>query len=240
MKKLILIRAGGTFEDLRLECGDFEDWTIRGMGLETSSVRVVRISDGEPPPDPEKVSGVVMTGSHAMVTDREEWSERLCPWILRVVANSIPFLGICYGHQLLAKAFGGEVGNHPAGPEIGTVPIFLSGEACNDPLFGGLPASFPAHVTHTQSVLRLPAGARVLAVSDFEPYQAVAFGASAWGIQFHPEFDARAMRFYVEAQAGKLQSLGRDPAAIRDRVVETPVASGILVRFAHFIARKSR
>jgi len=206
------------------------------MGLKPSDVRVVRVFEGETPPEPENASGIVMTGSHAMVTDHEEWSEKLCPWILRAVEKSVPFLGICYGHQLLAHALGGEVGNHPRGPEIGTVRISLAGEASSDPLLNGLPASFPAHVTHTQSVLQLSPGARALASSDYEPYHAVAFAPSAWGVQFHPEFDVRAMRFYVEAQAGKLKKTGLDPVAVWDRVVETPAASGILRRFSRLVA----
>jgi GMP synthase (glutamine-hydrolysing) len=239
MKKIILIKAGGTFEELRREKGDFEDWTIRGMGVKPLQVRVVPVFAGESPPDPENAAGIVMTGSHSMVTDEEEWSEKLCPWIRRAVEKSIPFLGICYGHQLLARALGGEAGNHPQGPEIGTVLITLNAGAQNDPLFRGFPNPFPAHVTHTQSVLRLPPGARVLASSDYEPYHAVVFGQSAWGVQFHPEFDAEVMRYYIEAQAGKLRKLNRDPEWVREQVVETPESTSILVRFAQLAVGKA-
>ncbi len=236
MKKIILIKAGGTFKELRRQKGDFEDWIIRGMGVKPLQVRVVSVVAGETPPEPESGAGIVMTGSHTMVTHAEEWSEKLCPWIRRAVEKSIPFLGICYGHQLLARALGGEAGNHPQGPEIGTVRINLDAAAQNDILFGGLANHFPIHVTHTQSVLRLPPGARVLASSDYEPYHAVAFAESAWGVQFHPEFDAQVMRFYVAAQAEKLRKLDRDPEWVREQVVETPVSTGILVRFAQLAA----
>ncbi|MEZ4555438.1 MAG: gamma-glutamyl-gamma-aminobutyrate hydrolase family protein [Caldilineaceae bacterium] len=51
-----------------------------------------------------------MTGSHSMVTDRAAWSERSADWLRAVVAAEWPVLGICFGHQLLAHAWGGVVG----------------------------------------------------------------------------------------------------------------------------------
>ena len=53
----------------------------------------------------------------------------------------LPLFGICYGHQLLAHALGGEVGDNPVGREMGTVGIDLHPEAAHDPLFDGLPTS---------------------------------------------------------------------------------------------------
>jgi GMP synthase (glutamine-hydrolysing) len=239
MKKIVLIKAGGTFEELCRKRGDFEDWTITGMGLESAMVKIVKVFAGETPPGPESATGIVMTGSHSMVTDHEEWSEKLCPWIRKAVEKSVPFLGICYGHQLMARALGGEVGNHPQGPEIGTVKIAFDKAAEKDTLFSGFPNPIFAHVTHTQSVLRLPSGARILASSDYEPYHAVAFGEWAWGVQFHPEFDSEVMHYYVNAQAAKLRQLERDPQYIRNQIVETPDSERVLARFAQ-LAVKNR
>jgi GMP synthase (glutamine-hydrolysing) len=238
MKKIALIKAGGTFEELCRKRGDFEDWTISGMGFPTSRIRVVPVFEGELPPDPESVAGIVMTGSHSMVTDREEWSEKLCPWIRRAVGKAIPFLGICYGHQLMARALGGEVGDHPRGPEIGTILISLPTAVQSDPLFSGFSEPFLAHVTHTQSVLRLPPEARALASSAYEPFHAVVFGKLAWGIQFHPEFDAEIMRHYVDTQAEKLRHWGHDPQRIRDMVVETPESNNLLARFGQLVMER--
>ncbi|MEO5738904.1 MAG: GMP synthase, partial [Variovorax sp.] len=111
--------------------------------------------------------------------------------------------------------------------------VCLSEAATDDALFHDLPHEFPAHVVHRQSALRLPDGAVRLAGNAFEPNQAFRVGARAWGVQFHPEFDAAAMRGYIDAVADELRAEGKDPAALRDGIEATPTAAQLLGRFAH-------
>jgi GMP synthase (glutamine-hydrolysing) len=167
-----------------------------------------------------------------MVSHREPWSETTAAWLAQLVAHDTPVLGICYGHQLLAHALGGEAGDHPQGLEIGTVTVMLDEAAATDALLHDLPAQFPAHVVHRQSALRLPEGAVRLAGSDHEPVQAFRVGTHAWGVQFHPEFDAEAMRGYIDLLADDLKSGGTDPAALRYRGGTTDAAAALLGRFA--------
>ncbi|NIQ10109.1 MAG: glutamine amidotransferase, partial [Gammaproteobacteria bacterium] len=74
--------------------------------------------------------------------------------------------------------------------EVGTVEVRLRPEAQDDRLFQTLPARFPVHATHSQSVLALPPGAVHLAENDFDPHHAMRIGSCAWGVQFHPEYSA--------------------------------------------------
>src|SRR5262245_61079370 len=106
------------------------------MGLAKSDVEVAAVAQGDPLPAPESPAGVVVTGSSAMVSHREPWSELTAEWLARAVELGTPVLGICYGHQLLAHALGGAVGRNPRGREIGTVEVrsLLPGQ--QDPLFG--------------------------------------------------------------------------------------------------------
>ncbi len=144
-------------------------------------------------------------------------------------------LGICYGHQLLAQALGGEVGRNPRGREIGTVEVRSLAPAQRDPLLGGWGAAGPAHVTHVESVLALPAGAVRLAESDLDPVQAFSAGQRAWGVQFHPEFDAHTVRAYLLARTEKVRAEGLDPDALLAAIREAPGAARILPRFAELI-----
>lgn len=152
---------------------------MRGLALDTAAVQVVDLPLGEPLPPQRGVSGIVIAGSHAMVTDRAPWSEALADWLAEAVPVGMPVLGVCYGHQLLAHALGGEVDYHPAGPEVGTVPVRLTPATRSDPLFSELPELFHAHATHAQSVLRLPASAVHLAGNDYEPNHAFCVGERA-------------------------------------------------------------
>lgn len=232
MKKLHIIKAGSTFAETATKYGDFEEMTLRGLDLDRALVSVTNAYRNEELPSPVNCSGAVITGAHCMVTDELPWSLAIEDWIRTIIAADVPLLGICYGHQLLGRAMGGRVDYHPQGKEVGTFDIRLSSAHRTDPLFGGLPRQFPVHATHSQSVLDLPAGAILLAENDFEPHHAFRIGRCAWGVQFHPEYDSRIMRDYIEAQADSLTQAGQDVTALLSQVRETPEASSILKRFA--------
>ncbi|GAB3365320.1 glutamine amidotransferase [Giesbergeria sinuosa] len=239
MKPLLIVKTGSTFAELVPQMGDFEDWICRTTANIPRPVVTWDAQRQPSLPDPLAFAGMVITGSHAMVTDQAPWSEALVPWLRHVVALERPVLGICYGHQLLAHALGGEVSFHPAGTEIGTTSITTTAEAALDPLFGALPPSFAAHTVHSQSVVRLPKAAVLLAHNDFEPHHAFRVGACAWGVQFHPEFDAAAMQGYIRQMAAPLSAQGLDPVALWERVRPTPEAQALLTRFCQQLAAHS-
>ena len=156
MKKLYIIKIGTTFPATLKQFGDFDRWTAGTLGSLDMELEIVDVEHGASLPKEERCAGVVVTGSHAMVTDNIPWSVRLEKWLGRLIVVRTPLLGICYGHQLLARAAGGTVGFHPRGREIGTVRIRLLPGCSDDPLFQGLPDVFLAHATHAQTVLTLP------------------------------------------------------------------------------------
>ncbi len=230
MKPILVVKLGSTTPALAHRQGDFEDWITAGLGVPPAQVAVADPRQS-PLPDPRQFAGVVLTGSHSMVTDHEAWSERTAQWIPAVVEANTPLLGICYGHQLIAYALGGEVGPNPSGRESGTVEITLRDEARTDPLFAELPTVFAAHVSHAQSVLRLPPGAIWLAASRREPHHAFALGPRTWGVQFHPEFNELAARTYVDACSGELRGQGDEPGQLQASIAATPHAAAVLRRF---------
>jgi GMP synthase (glutamine-hydrolysing) len=200
-------------------------------------VQVVRVFRGESLPEPETVPGVIITGSSAMVTDRELWSENTARWLARAVALDKPVLGICYGHQLLAHALGGEVRHNPRGREIGTVDVKLNSNAKADPLFGRFSELLHLPVSHLQSVVRLPPRASVLATTALDPHQVIRYGALAWGVQFHPEFDANIVRAYIDAARDDMAREGLDHEAIWHSATDTADGTFVLRRFAEIVRK---
>jgi len=235
LKPALIVKMGATLPEVRAKRGDYETWIADGMGLAKGDVLVVEVAQGEPLPDPGSVAGVVLTGSSAMVSHREPWSERTAEWLVRAVERGTPVLGICYGHQLLAHALGGEVGPNPRGREIGTVVVRALAPARRDALLGVWGEAEPAQVTHLESVLALPAGAVRLAESDLDPVQAFAAGERAWGVQFHPEFDAETTRAYIAARRDRVRAEGLNPEALLADVRDTPSGPRLLRRFAELI-----
>lgn len=227
---LLIIETGKPLPTLN-RYGGFPHWIRVAAGLEAAQTRVVDVTAGQPLPAIAGLSGVVVTGSAAYVTDRADWSEHTAAWLRAAVAAGLPVLGICYGHQLLAHALGGQVAYNPAGRESGTIALELHAEAADDPLFAGLPATMAAHATHLQTVLTPPPGATVLAHSAHDRCQAFRFGHRAWGVQFHPEFATHHMRGYLRERAACIARHGGDARLLARQVTAAPQARLLLRRF---------
>ena len=238
MNKILLIKTGSTFPFLVSKRGDFEHWILSGMQVEPENAIIVDVCNDFTLPGFDGISGVIISGSHAMVTEHPDWSERTVEWLVGAVEKQIPILGICYGHQLLAYALGGEVGDNPNGCEFGTVEIKLHENARGDKLFGGFSSSLRVHVSHAQSVLRLPDTATLLVSSDMDRNQAFVVGNSAWGVQFHPEFDAEIVIEYINQHRGALLRENKNPDRIIERCFNTPHGSEILKRFVEILHEK--
>jgi GMP synthase (glutamine-hydrolysing) len=229
--RFLIVETGQPVSSLRRH-GRFPHWIRVAAGLSADQAQAVNVEAGEALPAQEDFTGIIVTGSSAMVTDRHPWSERTADWLREAVDAGTPVLGICYGHQLLAHALGGEVDYNPSGREMGTVAVDLHPQAGEDPLFAPLPARFEVQVSHLQSVLRPPAGATVLARSQQDHCQAFRWRDHAWGLQFHPEFSVGHMRGYVHARRDALQREGQCHRRMANNVKPTPQARGVLRRFA--------
>lgn len=229
----LIVQTGTTLPALRRRRGDFAHWFRVGMRLPAHAVATVRVDLGDALPDPTRYAGVVVSGSGAMVTQKQAWSEATAAWLAPIVTDAVvPVLGVCYGHQLLAHALGGRVDYNPRGREIGRRFVSSLPAAADDVLFEPMRAGFHAQLTHQQSVLDMPAGAVVLARSDLDPHQAARFGPRAWGVQFHPEFSAHAIAGYVRGRADALRAEGIDDSILLREAGPAAAARRLLRRFA--------
>ena len=238
MSAVVVIKTGSAVPSVVAKRRDCEVWIAAGAGLSQDEVRVVDVYREVEPPRPEEVPAVIVTGSSAMVTDRARWSERTGAWLRDVMALGKPVLGICYGHQLLAQALGGEVGNNPNGRQIGTVDVTLNEQARHDPLFGRFPNTLHLAVSHVQAVTRLPEGARVLGSTPRDPHHIVRYADHAWGVQAHPEFDAGIIRGYIDARRDLLSAEGLDAQALWNDALDTGDGTILLRRFLDLVRKR--
>lgn len=236
MRPLCIVKVGDTLPAVAAHRGDFEDWIAARLGLATQSLRVVDPARGGRLPAAGELSGVVVTGSSAMVSEREPWSVATGEWLVRFLATGRPLLGICYGHQLLAQALGGQVGRNPRGREIGSSEVEMLAAAADDALFGGLPRRLRVQTSHVESVLEPPPGAERLGWNAADPHHVLRFGEFAWGVQFHPEFDADVMRGYLEGRREILRAEGLDPDGLLAACRESAHGAALLARFGEIVS----
>jgi len=223
---ILIIKTGDALPEVKAEHGDFEDWFEQGLGVACRTVDVVR----DQPLPSDGYNAVVITGSPAMVTERLGWSERTARWLRRQSAT-VPMLGVCYGHQLLAYAFGGAVGDNPNGRQIGTIEVNFEHHQ-GDGLIGDSPSQLMAQASHVQSVLEVPNGAKVLASSPRDPNHVIHFHDRVWGIQFHPEWNEAITTGYLRSRRTSIEAEGQDVDKLLSSVTQSDRAAAILRSFA--------
>jgi GMP synthase (glutamine-hydrolysing) len=236
---LYVLRAGDAVPSVAAQHGEFFAWIQRAAGdVWSGTWREHDLRGEDPLPDPRLASGIIITGSAASVTERAPWMLRTEAYLREAHPSGTPILGICFGHQLLAQALGGEVSKNPCGREMGTVELSVHE---HDTLFEGLPRVLPVNATHVDSVARLPPNARVVGSTSLEQHAVIAFGPRTRGVQFHPEIDGAVMRGYVEARRQQLSNDGLDADAILSGCRDTPLSLELLRNFLrYFVAAPVR
>lgn len=129
--------------------------------------------------DPD-VRGVILSGSPSSVRD-----ENAPVPDLSEIKGKLPLLGVCYGAQYLAYAYGGEVKGAPS-REYGRAMLTVM--APEDPLMLGLPSPTQVWMSHGDTITSVPANYEIIGSTDNVRVAAYHIGGEqTWGIQFHPE-----------------------------------------------------
>jgi GMP synthase (glutamine-hydrolysing) len=154
------------------------------------SHRTIAAFREEPFPDPEKLSGIIVLGGDMGVheTERFPYLEQVRTFMGQALRAGTPLLGICLGGQLLAQVAGGQVASPSTHGEQGICRVTLTAAGAQDPLFSGVASPFVTFQLHNDS-FSLPPGATLLADSAACPAQGFRLGATAYGVQFHPEVE---------------------------------------------------
>ncbi|MBI2561383.1 MAG: type 1 glutamine amidotransferase [candidate division NC10 bacterium] len=223
-----------------VDCEDMGLWEdcCREAGI---ALEMVALHREAPIPPPHRFQAVISLGGPMNVYEEETYPflKAEDDFIRRVVSNGIPFLGICLGGQLLAKAVGGRVTRNPV-KEIGWHAVELEQPGQRDPLFAGLPDRLPVFQWHGD-MFSLPGGAVRLARSDACQNQAFrfGFGGIAYALQFHLEVTPRMIDRWVHTYRADLDGTA-DPAQMREQAPARcaallPVARRVFKNFTRLV-----
>jgi GMP synthase-like glutamine amidotransferase len=171
-----------------------------------------------PRPSLEDVGGVVMFGSAYNVdeTDAHPFLKEIRDLTRETVERGLPYLGICLGAQVLARALDQPVPLAPV-KEVGFEPVRPSAASSDDPVTAHYRDGDMMFQWH-QDTFALPPGAAVLFTGDQVPLQGFRAGETAWGLQFHFEIDRDEIELWLETYAGEgdlLADWGKSPSQVR-------------------------
>lgn len=201
-----------------IEGPDILEENFRDNGFDTVTVE---LQNGDTlPSDLEKLEAVVSLGGPMNVyeEDQHPFLKAEDAFIRRILDAGIPFMGICLGSQILAKACGAKVGKSPA-KEIGFLPVTIN----DDPLFSGMDGQRNVFHWH-EDMSELPSGAVLLASSEGCPHQAFKVGEKAYGLQFHIEVTEETVRkwidkYFSEDNPGHMKQKGQILGDYRKQIV---------------------
>jgi GMP synthase-like glutamine amidotransferase len=178
--------------------GSYPQMFQRLLGEDAYDYSVFAADEGELPATPAACDAYIVTGSACGVYDPIPWIADL-KGFLNAAKGQAALVGVCFGHQVMAEAFGGKVEKSPKGWGIGEHAYQVRGRR---PWMDEAPQiRLPA--SHQDQVVEPPPGTEVIAASDFTP-----FGALAWrdqpaiSIQLHPEFEPAYAIALIESRRG--------------------------------------
>jgi GMP synthase-like glutamine amidotransferase len=212
--KLTLIQPTDVPDALRARFGPYDAMFHRMFAAQGFDFETVRLADGQPLPDPAGLQAVLITGSSAGVYDNHfAWMEPLRQFIRGAYAAKTPMLGVCFGHQIMADALGGDVRKSEKGWGLGRHVYDVKTRPAH--LGGDLP-EFAIACSHQDQVIAPPAEAEVFLASQFTPNAGLSYrNGAAMSLQPHPEFEDDYTVALAEMRRGKAP----------DSVIDTAVAS---------------
>lgn len=206
-----ILETGRPPAELAADYGSYASMFEKLLGNKQLDFQVFSILDDQFPASPNTCHAWLITGSRHGVYENLPWMLKLQDFIRAVRDAKVPMIGICFGHQIIAQALGGEVQKSPKGWGIGVHEYQIH---------YALPQmdktnQFRIYAMHQDQVIKRPPDAQVVASSEFCEYAALVYGDSILTFQGHPEFTDNFERDLLELRKGAII-----PTAQADQVLE--------------------
>lgn len=198
--KVAVLETGRPPEALEPRFGRYPEMFRRLLGADLVGPSF-DVTAGQYPARPEDFSGYIVTGSPAGVYDDFAWIAPLKSFLVEA-SGKAKLVGVCFGHQIMAEAFGGRVEKSAKGWGVGLQRYGVVEQA---PWMDGA-FDIAVAASHQDQVVEQPPRSRVLAGSDFCEIGMLAYAEfPAMSVQFHPEFEPEFAAALIEARRDRLE-----------------------------------
>jgi GMP synthase-like glutamine amidotransferase len=210
--KIGILQCDDVTEALQAKHGNYPMMFTRLFeGLDTKlEFSVFRVIEGDYPRSVDDCDAYITTGSRYGVNDDEAWVIQFKDFIATLYACKKKLIGICFGHQMMVKALGGEVVKSRKGWGVGVATSKITQRR---PWMDEAAGEISLVVSHQDQITELPQHTEILAVSDFCPFSMIQIGEHFLGVQGHPEFSKMYSQDLMDAR--------------RDRIPAPRIATGI-------------
>ena len=169
-----------------------------------AEMKIYRAWEGELPAATDECDAWLTSGARTSVFEEEDWIQNFQEFIVALHADKRKTVGICFGHQMIAQALGGEVRRSERGWGIGVQEVAITtSEPWMQPPLTGVRMLF----THQDQVEQLPPGARLLGGTAHCPHAMFALGDHMLAMQPHPEYSRRYLRALIESREAIIEPL---------------------------------
>lgn len=226
-----LLACDEVVERFRHIAGGYQQMIDRLLSPHIPGLRVTRFDAqaGDIPSDARTCHGWITTGSRASVYEDADWIRSAETFVRKVADADRPFVGICFGHQLLARTLGAEVKRAPGGWGVGVLPMNV---VRREPWMVPPLSSVRLQYMHADQVTEPPGGSTLLGTARHCPVAMFQSGTRLLGIEAHPEFPAAYARALIEDRRSRIGApVAEDALARVDEPADSGVVGGWLARF---------
>lgn len=240
----LIIQTGDPVPSAQRAFGPFSRMFLDAMAL--PQAQVVDVHRHEPLPTIEQaaetLTGIIITGSAAMVTEQDDWLKNTQRWLHRSLPHNIPTLGVCFGHQLLVDLLGGQVAYNPQGRNLGLSRFSMTPAAIEDALLEQVApqGAIDTLASHLQVASQLPTTATLLGRCAVDENHAFRAEQVIWGLQFHPEWNPTITQHYIETRSPDLRQEEHCPQTMIKALKPCPEATSLLRRFRQLAEQHRR
>jgi len=202
--KLALLQCGNIPEKFHAATGGDSDVIFSShfnQYAEGVTIEAYNVSDGIYPSSMDDHDGYILNGSRFSVYDDEEWVKQLKVYVSELHAVQKKFIGICFGHQMIAEALGGKVTKSPNGWGVGahTFDVRVQESWMKPPM-----QQYTILMSCQDQVQTLPPDSTVLAGNDFCPVGMFRVGQHFLGMQGHPEFNIAFSKTLMDSRQDRI------------------------------------